>query len=160
MQRGVLAKSAGLSLFYQPTNADLHLRVDCPRVAISGTRRVGPSDQRGKRECARRFERLCCRALAEELISLTKAAELLRLPVSEVEAGTEKTATCRWGSSLAIAVASSTCARWDWFEIGFVSVNGCGGAKSAAQAQSLASLVPGWVAGRSWQARLSATRLG
>ena len=46
-----------------------------------------PAEQRGKRECARRFERLCYRALAEELISLSKAAELLRLPLSEVEAG-------------------------------------------------------------------------
>jgi Zn-dependent peptidase ImmA (M78 family) len=42
---------------------------------------------RGKRERARRFERLCYRALAEGLISLSKAAELLRLPASEVEAG-------------------------------------------------------------------------
>ena len=46
-----------------------------------------PAEQRGERECARRFERLCYRALAEELISLTKAADLLRLPLSEVEAG-------------------------------------------------------------------------
>lgn len=45
------------------------------------------ADQRSKRECARRFERLCYRALAEESISLTKAAELLRLPISDVEAG-------------------------------------------------------------------------
>jgi Zn-dependent peptidase ImmA (M78 family) len=42
---------------------------------------------RGKRERARRFERLCYRALAEGLVSLSKAAELLRLPVPEVEAG-------------------------------------------------------------------------
>lgn len=46
-----------------------------------------PATLRGQRERARRFERLCYRALAEELISLAKAAELLRLPVSEVEAG-------------------------------------------------------------------------
>ena len=46
-----------------------------------------PSDLRGQREKARRFERLCYRALAEGLISLTKAAELLRLPTSEVETG-------------------------------------------------------------------------
>lgn len=46
-----------------------------------------PASVRGQRERARRFERLCYRALAEELISLAKAAELLRLPVSEVEAG-------------------------------------------------------------------------
>lgn len=43
--------------------------------------------ERGQRERARRFERLCYRALAEGLISLSKAAELLRLPVPEVEAG-------------------------------------------------------------------------
>jgi Zn-dependent peptidase ImmA (M78 family)/transcriptional regulator with XRE-family HTH domain len=46
-----------------------------------------PEALRGQRECARRFERLCYRALAEGLISLTKAAELLRLPVPEVEEG-------------------------------------------------------------------------
>lgn len=46
-----------------------------------------PADLRGQRERARRFERLSYRALAEGLISLTKASELLRLPVSEVEAG-------------------------------------------------------------------------
>jgi len=44
-------------------------------------------DIRGKRERARRFERLCYRALAEGLISLSKAAELLRLSLPEVEAG-------------------------------------------------------------------------
>lgn len=43
-------------------------------------------DDRGRWERPRRFERLCYRALAEGLISLTKAAELLRLPVSQVEA--------------------------------------------------------------------------
>ncbi len=46
-----------------------------------------PVELRGQRERARRFERLCYRALAEGLISITKAAELLRLPVPEVEAG-------------------------------------------------------------------------
>jgi Zn-dependent peptidase ImmA (M78 family)/transcriptional regulator with XRE-family HTH domain len=46
-----------------------------------------PEALRGRRECARRFERLCYRALAEGLISLTKAAELLRLPVPQVEEG-------------------------------------------------------------------------
>ncbi len=46
-----------------------------------------PAKIRGQRERARRFERLCYRALAEGLISLSKAAELLRLPVSDVEAG-------------------------------------------------------------------------
>lgn len=44
------------------------------------------TDERGRWERPRRFERLCYRALAEGLISLTKAAELLRLPVSNVEA--------------------------------------------------------------------------
>jgi Zn-dependent peptidase ImmA (M78 family) len=43
--------------------------------------------ERGQWERPRRFERLCYRALAEGLISLTKGAELLRLPVPEVEAG-------------------------------------------------------------------------
>lgn len=43
--------------------------------------------ERGQRERALRFERLCYRALAEGLISLGKAAELLRAPIPEVEAG-------------------------------------------------------------------------
>lgn len=43
--------------------------------------------KRGQRERAQRFERLSYRALAEGLISLNKASELLRLPLSEVEAG-------------------------------------------------------------------------
>jgi Zn-dependent peptidase ImmA (M78 family)/transcriptional regulator with XRE-family HTH domain len=42
---------------------------------------------RGKRERPLRFERLCYRALAEGFISLSKAAELLRLPIADVEAG-------------------------------------------------------------------------
>jgi len=44
-------------------------------------------EERGQREHAQRFERLCYRALAEGLISLAKAAELLRRPISAVEAG-------------------------------------------------------------------------
>jgi len=44
-------------------------------------------DIRGQRERALRFERLCYRALAEGLITLSKGAELLRLPASEVETG-------------------------------------------------------------------------
>lgn len=43
--------------------------------------------ERGKKELPIRFERLCYRALAEGLISLVKAAELLRCPLSEVKAG-------------------------------------------------------------------------
>lgn len=42
---------------------------------------------RGKRERALRFDRLCYRTLAEGLISVDKAAELLRLPLPEVELG-------------------------------------------------------------------------
>jgi Zn-dependent peptidase ImmA (M78 family) len=37
-------------------------------------------------EQPQRFERLCYRALAENLISLAKAAELLRYPIARVEA--------------------------------------------------------------------------
>lgn len=48
---------------------------------------IEPASRRGENERARRFERLCYRALAEGLISLSKAAELLRLPVGEVEEG-------------------------------------------------------------------------
>jgi Zn-dependent peptidase ImmA (M78 family)/DNA-binding XRE family transcriptional regulator len=46
-----------------------------------------PQDRRGEYEQPRRFERLCYRALAEDLISLYKAAELLRYPIEKVEAG-------------------------------------------------------------------------
>ena len=46
-----------------------------------------PDNKRGQRERPYRFERLCYRALAEGLISLSKAAELLRLPIDEVERG-------------------------------------------------------------------------
>lgn len=45
------------------------------------------SDEIGQHEKARRFGRLCYRALAEDLIGLTKAAELLRVPIEEVELG-------------------------------------------------------------------------
>lgn len=48
---------------------------------------IEPPESRGQYERALRFQRLCYRALAEGLISLSKAAELLRLPVAEVEAG-------------------------------------------------------------------------
>ncbi|MBW4622198.1 MAG: helix-turn-helix domain-containing protein [Cyanosarcina radialis HA8281-LM2] len=46
-----------------------------------------PKDKRGEYEQPQRFERLCYRALAEDLISLSKAAELLRARVEKVEAG-------------------------------------------------------------------------
>jgi predicted HTH domain antitoxin len=46
-----------------------------------------PNDKRGEYEQPRRFERLCYRALAEDLISLSKAAELLRYSIEKVEAG-------------------------------------------------------------------------
>ena len=45
-----------------------------------------PPVERGTHERARRFERLCYRALAERLISLIKGAELLRLTVPQVAA--------------------------------------------------------------------------
>ena len=46
-----------------------------------------PSNMRGQRERAVRFDRLCYRTLAEGMISVEKAAELLRLPLPEVELG-------------------------------------------------------------------------
>ncbi|NEP00423.1 MAG: helix-turn-helix domain-containing protein [Symploca sp. SIO2E9] len=46
-----------------------------------------PKDNRGEYEQPRRFERLCYRALAEGLISLSKAAELMRCSIEKVEAG-------------------------------------------------------------------------
>ncbi len=46
-----------------------------------------PEAERGQRERPLRFERLCYRALAEDFVSLSKAAELLRIPLPRVEAG-------------------------------------------------------------------------
>jgi Zn-dependent peptidase ImmA (M78 family)/DNA-binding XRE family transcriptional regulator len=46
----------------------------------------GPSN-RAKFEAPRRFERLVYRAAAEDMISLPKAVELLRVPLAEVEKG-------------------------------------------------------------------------
>ena len=42
-------------------------------------------DRRGTQEPARRFERLCYRALAEKLISSSKASELLKCPLQQIE---------------------------------------------------------------------------
>ena len=44
-----------------------------------------PPESRGQEETPSRFERFCYRALAEDLISLLKAAELLQKPTSEIE---------------------------------------------------------------------------
>jgi Zn-dependent peptidase ImmA (M78 family)/DNA-binding XRE family transcriptional regulator len=44
-------------------------------------------EEQGTKEQPCRFERLCYRALAEGFISIAKAAELLRSPIEEVEAG-------------------------------------------------------------------------
>jgi Zn-dependent peptidase ImmA (M78 family) len=46
-----------------------------------------PVEERGQRERSLRFERLCYHALAEDFVSLSKAAELLRIPLPRVEAG-------------------------------------------------------------------------
>ena len=48
---------------------------------------IETSDSEGELELPRRFERLCYRALAEKLISLGKAAELLQQPASVIEEG-------------------------------------------------------------------------
>src|SRR5262245_40587614 len=55
-----------------------------------GWRKVEPeeledADQRGSREPPRRFERLCYWALAEKLISPSKASELLQRPLQQIE---------------------------------------------------------------------------
>ncbi|MFO7774749.1 MAG: XRE family transcriptional regulator [Candidatus Hydrogenedentota bacterium] len=46
-----------------------------------------PEDKPSRDEEPRRFERLVYRAAAEDMISLSKAVELLRAPLAEVEAG-------------------------------------------------------------------------
>jgi Zn-dependent peptidase ImmA (M78 family) len=43
------------------------------------------ADLRGTQETPRRFERLCYWALAEKLISLAKASELLQRPLTQIE---------------------------------------------------------------------------
>jgi predicted HTH domain antitoxin len=45
-----------------------------------------PASERGEREKPHRLRRLCMRAVAEKLISLPKAANLIREPVAHVEA--------------------------------------------------------------------------
>jgi Zn-dependent peptidase ImmA (M78 family) len=94
----------GLKRLYRASGAALLIRLHQVGVISEGTltyafqnvargwRTAEPeplesSDDRGQWERPRRFERLCYRALAEGLISLTKAAEILRLPVPQVEAG-------------------------------------------------------------------------
>ena len=64
------------------------------------------SQERGQRERARRFERLCYRALAEGLISLSKAAELLQAAHLRGRSRAERAAACRCGSSLVTATVS------------------------------------------------------
>jgi Zn-dependent peptidase ImmA (M78 family)/DNA-binding XRE family transcriptional regulator len=44
-----------------------------------------PEERRGEHENPQRFERLCSRALAEGLISASKAADLLRCPIDKIE---------------------------------------------------------------------------
>jgi Zn-dependent peptidase ImmA (M78 family)/DNA-binding XRE family transcriptional regulator len=59
------------------------------RTFASGWRTQEPDEiekERGQLERPKRFERLAYRALAEDMISVTKAAELLRIPVARVEA--------------------------------------------------------------------------
>ncbi len=46
---------------------------------------IEEENERGQRECERRFERLCYRALAEQLVTLAKVSELLQRPVDIVE---------------------------------------------------------------------------
>lgn len=62
------------------------------RTYASGWRSVEPepiedNDRRGEFETPHRFERLVYRALAEDLISTVKAAELLRQPIAVIEEG-------------------------------------------------------------------------
>jgi Zn-dependent peptidase ImmA (M78 family) len=45
-----------------------------------------PPAERGKREAPRRLRRLCMRAVAEKLISLPKASDILREPLDRIEA--------------------------------------------------------------------------
>jgi Zn-dependent peptidase ImmA (M78 family)/DNA-binding XRE family transcriptional regulator len=46
-----------------------------------------PAGRRGQMEVPERFERLCYRALAEKLVSLPKAAELLQRPAGDIKSG-------------------------------------------------------------------------
>jgi Zn-dependent peptidase ImmA (M78 family)/DNA-binding XRE family transcriptional regulator len=53
-----------------------------------------PQSERGSQERPLRFERLCYRALAEDFVSLSKAAELLRIPPPLVESGLKGPLVC------------------------------------------------------------------
>ena len=50
------------------------------------TEELEPPAERGKREAPRRLRRLCMRAVAEKLISLPKARDILREPLDRIEA--------------------------------------------------------------------------
>ena len=74
------------------------------RTFASGWRREEPEPLEGEKskavsEAPRRFERLVYRAAAEDMISMSKAVELLRVPLSDVEKGlkgpSENHANCR-----------------------------------------------------------------
>ena len=54
-------------------------------VVTLGVSLPGAAALRGQEETPSRFERLCYRALAEDLISLPKAAELLQKHTNEIE---------------------------------------------------------------------------
>ena len=55
--------------------------------ALRSLNRFKSQRERGKFERPRRFERLVFRALAEDMISPMKAAELLRLSLAKIEEG-------------------------------------------------------------------------
>jgi Zn-dependent peptidase ImmA (M78 family) len=94
----------GLKQLYRVSGAALLMRLRQLRVIDDGTlvyafqtmarwwrtrepEELEPPRERGNRERARRFDRLCYRTLAEGMISLDKAAELLRQPLPDVERG-------------------------------------------------------------------------
>jgi hypothetical protein len=49
-----------------------------------------PQSERGSQERSLRFEQLCYRALAEDVVSLSKAEELLQIPLPLVESGLKR----------------------------------------------------------------------
>lgn len=87
-----ISGGAFLMRLFQIGAIDEHAKEYAFRTFANGWRtkepeQLEPDKERGKYEKPKRFERLVFRALAEDMISPMKAAELLRLPIAKVEEG-------------------------------------------------------------------------
>jgi hypothetical protein len=87
-----MSGGAFLMRLFQFGVIDEHAKQYAFRTFANGWRtqepeQLEPLKERGSFEKPKRFERLVYRALAEDMISPMKAAELLRLPIAKVEEG-------------------------------------------------------------------------